>query len=337
MRFVAAVAMLALVFALGVQLTLVEADPIKLIELVLSQSRGQQTAWLVIVLVPLVLFFIALLEHEKLRQERKTNNLLGTRLRGVRENLHSLDAGQRESEAAVNYLTRADETESINVLHERLIATDNLIELHRQRNEMTDVPARVEALRQQHETIRKKLGELITKKGAFEVVTKELQESADAMEQTLARIEEDKNGNTLEGYVRKLTEFSRSTSLRCEHIERCMQSLMQHRDDFDALQARVRPLETEESGASILIKLDNTAHSLSARIESLEGDGETALLKRVQQLTDLKNQFQERVSVLEEDFAKLDTIHGEIAALFSRLNQAQRPVREMDASLRIVS
>jgi predicted nucleic acid-binding Zn-ribbon protein len=338
MRFVAAAAMLALVFALGVQLTLVEADPIKLIELVLSQSRGQQTAWLVIALVPLVLFFIALLEHEKLRQERKTNNLLGTRLRGVRENLNSLDAGQRESEGAVNYLTRADETESINVLHERLIATDNLIELHRQRNEMTDVPARVEALRQQHETIRKKLGELITKKGAFEVVTKELQESEDAMEQTLARIEEDKNGNTLEEHVRKLTEFSRSTNLRCEHIERCMQSLMQHRDNFDALQARVGPLETEESGAkSILIKLDNTAHSLSARIESLEGDGETALVKRVQQLTDLKNQLQARVSVLEEDFAKLDTIHGEIAALFSRLNQAQRPVREMDASLRIVS
>src|SRR4051794_36310483 len=168
MRFVAAAAMLALVFALGVQLAFVEVDPIKVLELMLSQPRGQQAAWLVIALVPLVLFFIALLEHEKLRQERKTSHLLGTRLHGVRENLNSLDAGQREGEAAINYLARTDETESINALQERLIATDHLIELQRQRNEVTDVAARVEALRQQHETIRNKLSELIAKRGAIE-------------------------------------------------------------------------------------------------------------------------------------------------------------------------
>jgi hypothetical protein len=133
MRFVVVAAMLALVIALGVQLALVEAEPIKLVELVLSQSGGQQAAWLVIALVPLVVLFVALLEHEKLRQERKTNNLLGTRLRGVRENLNSLDAGQREGEAALHYLARTEETETINALRERLIAADHLIELQRQR------------------------------------------------------------------------------------------------------------------------------------------------------------------------------------------------------------
>jgi chromosome segregation ATPase len=338
MRFVVVAAMLALVVALGLQLALVEADPIKLVELVLSQSRGQQAAWLVIALVPLVLLFVALLEHEKLRQERKTNNLLGTRLRVVRENLTSLDAGQREGEAAINYLARTDETESINALQERLIATDHLIELQRQRNEVTDVSARVEALRQQHETIRNKLSELITKRGAIEGVIMGLQKSEDDMERTLSRIEEDKNGDTLDDRLRKLTEFSRSTTLRCEQIERCMESLMQHIKNFDALQTRVDPLENEESGAkSILIKLDNSARSLSTRIISLEGDGETSLSTRLQQLADLKSQLEDRVSVLEEDFNKLDNIHGQIAALYSRLNQAQRPIRELDSSLRIVS
>jgi DNA repair exonuclease SbcCD ATPase subunit len=326
------------VFALGVQLALVEADPIKLVELMLSQSRGQQAAWLVIALVPLVLFFIALLEHEKLRQERKTNNLLGTRLHGVRESLNNLDAGQRESEAATNYLARTDETESINALQERLIATDHLIELQRQRNEVTDVPARVEVLRQQHETIRNKLGELIAKRGAIEVVIKELQKSEDEMEQTLSRIEEDKNGDTLEERMRKFMEFSRSTNLRCEQIERCMESLTQHQKNFDALQARVDPLEDEERGVrSILIKLNNTTDLITTRIAPLEGDGETNLSVRVQQLTDLKNHVEQRVSAVVEDFAKLDAIHVEINGLFSRLNQAQRPIRELDSSLRIVS
>ena len=41
MRFVVLAAMLALVVALGVQLALVEADPIKLVELVLpSENEG---------------------------------------------------------------------------------------------------------------------------------------------------------------------------------------------------------------------------------------------------------------------------------------------------------
>ena len=113
---------------------------------------------------------------------------------------------------------------------------------------------------------------------------------------------------------------------------------MQHIKNFDALQTRVGPFENEESGAkSILIKLDNSAHSLSTRIASLEGDGETSLLTQVQQLSGLKDQLENRVSALEEDFAKLDAIHGEINGLFSRLNQAQRPIRELDSSLRIVS
>jgi chromosome segregation ATPase len=158
------------------------------------------------------------------------------------------------------------------------------------------------------------------------------------MEQTLSRIEEDKNCDTLDDRLRKLTEFSRSTNLRCEHIERCMESLTQHQKNFDALQARVYPLEDEERGIrSILIKLNNTTDLITTRIVPLEVDGETNLSVRVQQLTNLKNQVEQRVSSVVEDFAKLDAIHGEINGLFSRLNQAQRPIRELDSSLRIVS
>jgi hypothetical protein len=65
MRFVVVAAIIALLSALGLQLSLVEAEPIKLIELMLSQSRAQQAAWIVIALVPLVLMFVALLGARK--------------------------------------------------------------------------------------------------------------------------------------------------------------------------------------------------------------------------------------------------------------------------------
>jgi hypothetical protein len=67
-------------------------------ELMLPQSRAQQAAWIIIALVPLVLMFVALLEHEKLRRERPTNDLLGTRLRGVRESLSLLGVARHHGQ-----------------------------------------------------------------------------------------------------------------------------------------------------------------------------------------------------------------------------------------------
>jgi hypothetical protein len=77
MRFVVLATIIALLSALGLQLSLVEGEPIKLMELMLSQSRAQQAAWIIIAVVPLVFMFVALLEHEKLRRERQRNDLLG--------------------------------------------------------------------------------------------------------------------------------------------------------------------------------------------------------------------------------------------------------------------
>jgi hypothetical protein len=52
MRFVVLATIIALLSALGLQLSLGAAEPMALIELMLSQSRAQQTVWIVIVLVP---------------------------------------------------------------------------------------------------------------------------------------------------------------------------------------------------------------------------------------------------------------------------------------------
>src|ERR1051325_8720038 len=109
MRFVVLATIIALLSALGLQLPLVEAEPIKLMELMLSQSRAQQAAWIIVALVPLVLMFVALLEHEKLRRERQTNDLLGTRFYGVRESLSLRRSRLRRRERLANAeITEAD-------------------------------------------------------------------------------------------------------------------------------------------------------------------------------------------------------------------------------------
>jgi len=200
------------------------------------------------------------------------------------------------------------------------------------------VPTRVEALRVQHETVRSKLSELMAKRRTLDALLEGVQKSEENMQQTLSQIEQDKNGDTLQERMRKLTDFTRSIVLRCEEVEQCMESLTQHKNNLDTLATRLAPLEDQETGVqSILTKVKSTGNLLTAKIASLEDNEEMSLVSQVKQLTESKNLLEQRVSVLVEEFAKLDSVHGEISTLYSRLNQAQRRTRELDSSLRIAS
>ena len=118
-----------------------------------------------------------------------------------------------------------------------------------------------------------------------------------------------------------------------------MYGIAHHKKDIDALQGGLAPLEDHETGVeSIFNEVDRSGDLLYTKLESLEGNGEASLFKRVQRLTELKKQFEYRVTRVVEEFSKLDGIHGEFSTLFSKLNQAhQRQARELDANLRIVS
>jgi chaperonin cofactor prefoldin len=117
-----------------------------------------------------------------------------------------------------------------------------------------------------------------------------------------------------------------------------MEGLTQHKNNLDTLATRLAPLEDQETGVqSILSKVKSTGNLLTAKIACLDDDAEMSLVTQVEQLTGSKNLLEQRVSVLVEEFAKLDSVHEEISTLYSTLNQAQRRTRELDPNLRIVS
>jgi uncharacterized coiled-coil DUF342 family protein len=338
MRILIGCSIAILVIAVGVELFFLDFKLEHLIDMIMSQPLPQRLGWIAIGTAPLLLFFVAMLEHERLVQQRKTADVLATRLRGVKDEVSALETAQKDGDRATNYLLRTDPEDAIMGLQKRLAAAQQVADVHHNRNEADDLMARVEDLRRQQNTIRERLGELIAKRRSIDLLFSELQSSQEDMEQTLSSIEEDKNGDTLQERLRKLTEFIRTSNARCEMIEISLQALLEHKSEIGTVEGRLAPLADSQTGVKSLLKaLHDTQDGLAATINHLENDEGMGLAMRVQQLAEARSELEQRVTALQEQFGKLDAIHRDISGLFAKLNQAQRAAREAEPGVRIVS
>jgi len=158
------------------------------------------------------------------------------------------------------------------------------------------------------------------------------------MERTISVIEQDKDGDTLEDRLQRLSEFIGTTNSRCEEVERSMRGLLELEEKFGALQIRVAPLDEKETGViGVLKALSDVRNRLVSTIARLEQHEGVSLAEGIRQLAETKGELEERVSSVLAQFSAIETIHKDITGLFAKLNQAQRMPRELDAGGRIVS
>jgi predicted nucleic acid-binding Zn-ribbon protein len=325
----------AVVLALGFELFAPGSGP-ALLERLLSRPVPQQFPWTVICVVSLVLLGAALLLSEKLVRQRKETALLEMRLRGVRHAVSGLEEAQRDGDAAADYLTRTDPEAAISALQGRLTKAEQAAQLHQGRNEAGDLLSRVELMRQQQVLVREKLGDVIGKRRSIETLFAELQSSQDDIERTLAVIEEDKNGDTLDERLQKIAEFIAGSGSRFEDIERSLHKLMRLKGDFGELQVRLVPLEEKETGVKgVLQSLRDQREKLVADVDRLDKDEGGNLAARVDQLAQAKKELEDQVASMLEQFSRLDGMHKDISGLFAKLSFAQRTPRELDTGVRI--
>ena len=327
-----------LVFAVSTQFLSLGYPATTLVATFLALPIAQQMSWLIICLVPLSLIAVALLQYCKLIEQRRNADILETRLRGVRQEVFGLVEAQKDSEQAAQFLLNSDPEQAISALQARIAHTDQVIQIHQHCHENGDLMGRVEEIRQQHQQIRDKLGEVIGKRRSIETLFAQLQSSQDEMERAVSIIEEDKNGETLVQRIEKLAEFSRRANSRCEEIESSMRGLMELGEKFTALQSRVAPLDKNDTGVNgVLAALSRLESRLTATLDRVEQDEGVGLAERIRQLTETRCELDERVSSVVAQFSLIDKIHKDITGLFAKLNQTQRIPRELDAGGRVVS
>jgi len=324
MRILALVCGALLALAVGFEVYSSEYPPIALIDFVQSQPLLQKLAWAVIIVSPFGLLAAALWESARLDQQRKANEVWETRFRGVRKTVDELDDAQKDADRATNYLKRSDPEEAISALQRRLIEAERTTQLQQSRNEKEGLLVRIDMARQQQQALREKLGETIEKRRLIEPLFVELQGSQDVLEKGLTGLKADDLNDRLQT-IMQTTEHMKS---RCDEIERIMAAFVRLKGELEALKARLAPLEDTQNGAKSLVNaLHDIRDRLTSTIERLDHDGDATLAERATKFAETKQAFDERVSGLLEQFAKLEGINKDIRGLFAKLRG------EVDAQL----
>ena len=315
-------ALLALAVAFEVYSS--EYPPTALIELLQSQPLMQKLAWAVIIVMPFGLLAGALWESARLDQQRKANEVWETRFRGVRKAADELDDAQKDIDRATSNLERSDPEDALSALQRRLLEAERTTHLQQSRNEKEGLLARIEMARQQQQVLREKLGETIEKRRLIEPLFIELQNSQDVLEKGLTGLKADDLNDRLQAIMQS-TERMKS---RCEEIERMLATFVQLKGELDALKNRLAPLDDKQGGVKSLVNaLHDIRDQLTSTIERLDQDGDATLAQRATKFAESRQAFEERVSGLLDQFAKLDGVNKDIRGLFTKLRG------EVDAQL----
>lgn len=315
-------ALLALAVAFEVYSS--EYPPAALIELVQSQPLLQKLAWAVIIVTPFGLLAGALWESARLDQQRKANEVWETRFRGVRKAADELDDAQKDIDRATSNLERSDPEDAMSALQRRLLEAERTTHLQQSRNEKEGLLARIEMARQQQQVLRERLGDTIEKRRLIEPLFVELQNSQDVLEKGLTGLKADDLNDRLQALMQS-TERMKS---RCEEIERMLATFVQLKGELDALKNRLAPLDDKQSGVKSLVNaLHDIRDQLTSTIERLDHDGDATLAERATRFAESRQAFDERVSGLLDQFAKLDGVNKDIRGLFAKLRG------EVDAQL----
>jgi chromosome segregation ATPase len=139
----------------------------------------------------------------------------------------------------------------------------------------------------------------------------------------IAIVKTDEGAAGIDARAEELSRFVEQTQTKFAEIERRVGAFEQLQARLGELQARLAPLESEETGVVHLIEdLQDTRERLIAKIRRIEGGEEGDLAARVKAFAETKRELEDRVASLADQFTKLSTIRKDIAGLFDKLANA---------------
>jgi DNA repair exonuclease SbcCD ATPase subunit len=330
-----------LVFAVTVELLALKYQPSALVELFFALPLPQQIALLVICLVPLALISAILLQHSRLVEKRKAAEVLETRLRSVRHDVLGLEGEQKSTEHAAEYLDRSDPEGALKAIQARMAGTEQTIQFQHERNQSADLAGCLEQVRQQQQAMRLRLGEVIAKRRSMETSIAQLQSSQDEIDSSISVIDQDKDAETLEHRLQKLSQFVGTISIRCEEIDRSMPVVIELEEKFQAVQRRLSPLEDKKIGVlATLTALADVRDEIERKIAVLERDGDARLEDRLtefQKLSQFLDATNNRCEKIDRSMPDLTELEENFGALQRRLTPLEQKKTDIIETLKALS
>jgi DNA repair exonuclease SbcCD ATPase subunit len=123
--------------------------------------------------------------------------------------------------------------------------------------------------------------------------------------------------------IETVSEFIKATQGRFDEIERTMATFGQLKGKLGDLQSRLAPLEAKDGGiADLIVQVQDLRDRLIAKIKLLDAGENGGLAARVNTFVESKQELEQRVSTVTEQFSRLATIRSDIAGLFDKLSNA---------------
>jgi chromosome segregation ATPase len=123
--------------------------------------------------------------------------------------------------------------------------------------------------------------------------------------------------------VEELKHFIDETQVHIAEIERKTVVFGQLRTKLDDLQSRLAPLESAKGGVvNVIDELQDIRDQLVAKIKRIDEGESGHLATRVKTFAEAKNELEERVAGLTDQFSRLATIRKDISGLFDKLSGA---------------
>lgn len=123
--------------------------------------------------------------------------------------------------------------------------------------------------------------------------------------------------------IDEISRFIEQMQGQFDEIERHVATFGQLKTRLDELQARLAPLESDETGVVKLIAdLQELRDKLIVKIHHIEDGEDGDLAARVKVFAEAKRDLEDRVASLTDQFTRLSTIRKDIAGLFDKLSSA---------------
>ena len=140
---------------------------------------------------------------------------------------------------------------------------------------------------------------------------------------SLAEVERDGDGKSLNDRLAELDQFSATARGRLRALQEILTTLNRYRKDLIHSENELLPMRAPAEGIHALIEELNKRHAeLVAALDEVETSGNQTLGSRVVGLADGKRIAEQRIAEIYRHFAQLESIRGEIAAAFADLNGA---------------
>src|SRR5262249_33830559 len=117
--------------------------------------------------------------------------------------------------------------------------------------------------------------------------------------------------------------FIKTAQSRFDEIDRLAAGLTERKSEFADLELRLTPLQSNRGLLqNLAIELDALRDRLFVDIDHLEQHGDRSCAGWVEDCAAAKQQLQERVSRVSEEFVKLDVVRNDISGLPANLRDS---------------